>query len=321
MIFRLGHERGFLARNQRGPYVANKFPLFHAAIGAVAPSAIGIPNQYGVWNQVFSAYHADNLGAALDLAEQLGIGPQGEYGPFLAMLDAEVAAGLDSNIYQLAPALEFEVDEQFLPEPGLGVAISVMREAVPLAAQALPEPALPLLISALVPETQLPSLAFSKGYYVVKKEKGKLCLPADSFDEPERLGRRLRRGFAYHVGATRTGDTADAWLLEAMTTLVDAGLRTRHENAWLDEVRMNLILEGCDEPDDLERWQQARWQAALIGFSVFRGHNEAGIAELLDAHLKTNLSTAFAVMRSPTREALQSAWGREMEQMFSRSAH
>ncbi len=308
MIFRVGHDRGYLGRNQRGPFAVNRHP-FHVAVGIVSPGGLGILNDFSGWNSVFEYYLRDELAAAMNLATEIGMGPQAEYAFFLAMLEAELAVSEESEIETLGHGVELEVmPSQVASSRREEVAKTILGE-VYSAGRRLPTSAAPLLVTILEPGALLPSVAFSEGFYVVKHALGKLCLPAESIEDPVVLGRRVRRGMAYHVGAQRTADTADAWLMEAMTTLCDSQYEGKERFSPIGARELNLILEGAGRDDNLETWQQARALAAFLGKHVLATRTLQELESLLNAHVEKGWGDLFPhADSSPTDRALRRAW-------------
>lgn len=80
---------------------------------------------------------------------------------------------------------------------------------------------------------------------MVKQDVGKLCLPYEVVLEEARLRCATRREMAYHVGGSRTDDKADAWLLEAMTPLVDADVPSETGSGLFLTREIDMILEGA----------------------------------------------------------------------------
>jgi hypothetical protein len=319
MIFRVGHDRGFLGRNQRGPFAVNRHP-FHAAVGVVSPGGLGILNDFSGWNSVFEYYLRDELTEAMNLALEIGVGPQAEYSFFLAMLEAELAVSEGSEIESLGNGVELEVDPGQVSTAQREEIGKTLLGEVYSAGRRLPPASGSLLVTILEPGALLPSVAFQEGFYAAKHNLGKLCLPAESTEDPVVLGRRIRRGMAYHVGAQRTADTADAWLLEAMTTLCDAQYQGKSSYQAMSPRELNLRLEGAGNDDNLESWQDARALAAFLGGHALATRTMEELGKLLDAHVEKGWGDLLPhADSSPTDRALRRAWKTSSAELLTQS--
>jgi len=302
MVFRVGHTRGFRGRYERGPHAANRNP-FHAPVGILSPGGFGYVNDWGDWNRAFQAYAADDLALAQEFTANLGVGHEGEYIPFVTVLNTEAELAAASEIHRIADDVEVEIAE--------GQSIDAIREEIigelKEAQSYLPPANRPLMISLLLPGALLPDVAFSDGLFVGKLEYGKMLIPHEIQEDAARFQRAVGRAWAYHVGVSLSGELCDAWLLEAMTALVDADEKALFPPTALHARDLNVILEGAGKDDSDEMWRRARVQCGNIGRRTLA--KEGRLQELLTAHTEKGWADLLSEGKNPaTERALRKIW-------------
>lgn len=319
MVFEIGHGLGYLGRMSRGVFAPNRSP-WHAAVGAVGPSALGIPSDHGYWTQVFKAYQEDEVGVAIALAGNLGEGGQGEYAPFTAVLAAEAASTADTQIFAVTDEIEVEttgIDDD------LFTSIREARDRVwSILAPGVPRR--PALVTFLSQGSYLPFPTMREGYFAPKMEYGKICLPSELWATSEALAVALRAQFASQVVWETTHANADLWVYESATSFVDADRSGPIREYLAPQELSHALMEESDEDDGLARLSSALAQASKIGRFLLLQFGEKAFSEFLAAHVPKGFFGSLRESRADkplTPEAAQKVYSLSDTEIFERARH
>jgi hypothetical protein len=277
-------------------------------VGSASPAYFGVLDDFPYWNAVFELYRKDELQAAVDLLEKIGIGMYGDYAIPGDLLYLEAATSADSEIVRLGERLEIEIVRSQLPFPFdelAGEVVKTYGEVKDFFGSAAPR--VDTLLTLLIEGSSIPTASLRDGYFTPKTDYGKICLPM-----PQDLA-GLRVAFAveltYQLAFETSSGLADLWFMEAVTATM--GLPSEPvEPRWHSVSDLDRILcSDSDEESQVEAVRSARRQCRTLGDRLLSMHGPEGIVRCLTKH-------HGHLAGRPTEHAMRAVYGMSPDELL-----
>lgn len=297
----------------------------------------GLANRYGAagergdWQLVVRLYESDNLKAAYSKAKSLGAG-SGGYGIITyRLIEAEYYTRRDGVQDKVNDWLTLEyVQERFGPirDQVLEIVLSSCDAVARLLGY---EHSVPLLMTFLSPEADVPWVPGRHGFFIDKRDYCKICIPDYALENSKVLQEVVRHEYAHLVNLARSNAQIVTWLDEGLAMVV-AGKGDDHrwrrlahgQDEWLAprELDRAFTADRSEEENHDFLWSAYQQSAAVAAF-MYKEKGIQGLRAVLDAHADNSLITDIWIRLTnqvPTQEAIQQVFGVSEAKMFA-NAH
>jgi hypothetical protein len=319
MLAELGHHRGRVVSNPRGPFRYNlRFLPLRAAVSDVSPGALGIVDEYPYWNRVFQLYGEERLQEAVEVMSQLGIGMYGDYSISGDVVYIEAATSEESEIVRINEHLELECIREQLPFEfdTLGHQLDSAYSRVRAVFEA-PDSIRDTLLTLFLKDAAIPTAAWRDGYFSPKTQYGKICLPMPQ--DVDAILAAFGRGLAYQFAYEMSSRQAENWVLEAATLLASPEPTSIPVPKWLNEFDLNVALAPIDGTElSTQKLAEARTQTHRIGKYLLGHGGSAQFVRFLDEHTRAYETAGIG---SATERATKSTYRMPVYDLFFAASH
>lgn len=293
----------------------------------------GLANRYGAageqsdWRVVIRQYERDNLKGAYAKAKSLGAGTGGYGIVTFRLIEAEYYTRRDGKKHQVNDWLTLEFIEDRVG-PILDEVVELTLKSCDAVAHLLRfEHSVPVLITFLSPEADVPWVPGRHGFFIDKKDYSKICIPDYALNNKGVLEEVIRHEYAHLVNMARSLAQIVTWLDEGLAMVVsgrgddDAWRRLAngdyewHEPRDLDKA---FSVDRSEEGNRNYIWAAYQQSAAITAY-LYHQKGIDGLREVLDAHADNNLVTDIWLRLTnqvPTQEAVQQVYGLSESELF-----
>ena len=274
------------------------------------------------WKEILEAYYWDNLGVAMELAEDVGVGFNGSYLAMFRMIEAENMTRDSSEFSDRGDWLLLEHVPEFtnrsLEEIELVVRHSCDQVADDFGWQHGPA----VLFSFLHPAADAPYIPGRAGFFVDKYPFDKVCLPTHLVQQPELLTGAIRHEYSHAMALNRSQGRCPNWLHEAiaMTAQYNGAVKMASPQRWVDPKALGRAFrhERISEVGGRIVGDAYR-QAHVIGAYLVSLKGRRGLGEVLDAFVDNSFAKNLfmeATGQVPEVEAIKQVYGLSLKDIW-----
>lgn len=296
----------------------------------------GLANRYGAagergdWQVVIRQYERDNLKSAYEKAKSLGAGTGGYGIVTFRLIEAEYYTRRDGIQESLNDWLTIEFVEERVGPIRDEVVATVLKSCDAVAELLGFEHSVPVMMTFLSPEADVPWVPGRHGFFIDKKEYSKICIPDYALNNQGVLEEVVRHEYAHLVNLARSLAQIVTWLDEGIAMVVsgrgddDAWRRLASEEyEWHAprELDRAFTSDRSDEGNRNYIWAAYQQSAAITAY-LYHQKGIAGLRELLDAHADNNLVTDIWLRLTnqvPTQEAIHQVYGISENELFDQA--
>lgn len=297
--------------------------------GAVfSPGRFGIVHPGLPWVDVMKAYYWDNLKVAMMLADENGLGVNGNYLPVYRMIEAEHLTRENSVLSDRGDwlLLEYQVDDD-------GDSIEIGQQLEALVRKGCDQvcssfgwshgPA--VLFTMLHPVTNAPYVPGRSGFFIDKYPFDKICLPAALMANEEEFLAAVRHEYAHAMVLNRTIGRSPTWLHEAVAMMAQENGAPPDRSPWTWRSALDLAaaFRADRESDSGSRVvSDAYRQSHQLGWYLYSLKGSKGIGDFLDGFADNTFGRELLMRvtnQSPEDEALHQIFGFGVKELFERA--
>ncbi len=290
------------------------------------PSSAAIES--AAWREVMRFFFNDEVEAAYQEAQALGLGLAGSASVTLRMIESEWLSRREANRTRIDEFAEIELDARFDPVVADYLAMAWIEAQESVLARLDLDERPPALLTILVPEVDAPWTPGRHGFCELKRDYYKICLPAYLLqDEPE-LDEALRHEIAHSIIGLVSDGKIPLWLNEGIAMRMGGqvdetyreAIRCRARN-WADARQLDRWFLGDREDEHhgavvRDAYQQSR---ALVDFLV-ENRDEAALGRLAEGMSNNGFFKELAMQvsgQTHADEALKEVFGMSEDQLFA----
>ena len=304
-----------------------------------------ISSETSLWRVVLDQYYKEELSAAFQLAEEIGVGAFGIALQWFRLIEAEYRTTEHSTVESLEPGLELEFVPGEVAEL-VHLRLLVRDDVRAVCGRLGIDERPPCRVTVLASESDAPWATSPFGYCIEKVPFVKVCLPHHLLDDHDRMREAVRHEYAHVLTVGIGRGHVPRWLSEAISTLVEgdsAGMPVPvSAPRWFSPSEIGEVFTRVHMPAG-RRWVsrvmgsdwasselntlQARGslltdaysQCTIIGRYLGTQFGEASVGRLLAQIGREDLGTVVRsriLGQDPVKIAIKRVYGLTIDQLF-----